>query len=152
MPDAPFQGRAGRAGGLSALFFPPEPRSFPARRGLKVLFRAAHVLSAGILTGAYVLDAGAPLRTPWLVWAIASGALILLLDLYESAVFLLQVRGLVVIGKIGLLLALPLFERHAAWVLAALVVVSVVFSHAPGKIRYHVILGGDRFKGAETRG
>ena len=137
---------------FSSLLFPPHPRDFPGRRALKILLRAAHVLSGGILTGLYIFEAGDALSDRWLVGAIGSGALILLLDLHESGVFLLQVRGFVVIGKIALLAALPLFGARAGWVLAALVVASVLSSHAPSTIRYFVPFGRDRFKGAETKG
>jgi hypothetical protein len=140
------------ATGLSALLFPSHPREFPGRRTLKILLRAAHVLSGGILTGLYIFEACDALRDRWLMGAIGSGALILLLDLHESGVFLLQVRRLVVIGKIALLAALPLLGGRAGSVLAALVVASVLSSHAPGTIRYFVPFGGDRFKGAKTKG
>ena len=137
---------------LSSLLIPPQPREFPGRRALKILLRAVHVLSAGILTGLYVIDAADALRDQWLMGAVGSGVLILLLDLHESGVFLLQVRGLVVIGKIGVLATLPLFDGQAGWVLAALLVASVLSSHAPATIRYLVVFRRDRFKGAETKG
>lgn len=137
---------------LSSFFFPPRPREFPGRRTLKILLRGVHVLSAGILTGLYVFDGGAVLRDHWLMGAIGSGTLILLLDLHESGVFLLQLRGLVVIGKLVFLAALPLLGARAGWILAALLVASVVSSHAPSTIRYFVPFGRDRFKGAETKG
>jgi hypothetical protein len=110
------------------------------------------VLCAGILTGLFVFEAGDALREQWLMGAIGSGVLILLLDLHESGVFLLQVRGLVVIGKIALLAALLLLDARAGWVLAALLVASVLSSHAPGAIRYLVPFGRDRFKGPVTKG
>jgi hypothetical protein len=137
---------------LSSLVFPAETRSFPGRRGLKILLRAAHVLCAGVLTGGYFFDVGSATRASWLVGTIASGILILVLDLHESGTFLLQLRGLVVVVKIGLLAVLPVFAGNQAWVLAVLVVASVLVSHAPGRIRYYMALGGGRFKGAETKG
>ncbi len=137
---------------LSSLLFPPQPREFRGRRALKILLRAVHVLCAGILTGLFVFEAGDALREQWLMGAIGSGALILLLDLHESGVFLLQVRGLVVIGKIALLAALPLLDARAGWILASLLVASVLSSHAPSAVRYLVPVGRDRFKGPATKG
>ena len=131
---------------------PETPRAFPGRRGVKILLRSAHVLAAGVLCGAYVFGVGLPARTPWLIAAVVSGLLIVLLDLYESGAFLLQVRGLVVAVKIATLVALPWVSDYAGWVLAAIVVVSVLSSHAPAKIRYYVILGGGRITGAGSRG
>jgi len=75
-----------------------------------------------------------------------------LLDLHESAAFLLQVRGLVVIVKLVLLALLPRFGGATGWVLAAIVVLSVASSHAPGSVRYRLLAGGDRFAGGRSKG
>ena len=139
------------ARGLSILF-PREPRRLPGHRAIKILFRATHVPCAGILAGAYLFGAAGALREQWLLATIATGFLILFVDLFESGVFLLQVRGLVLILKLGLLGALPQSEGRAAWILAILLAISVLASHAPGRIRYFVVFGGGRFKGAETKG
>jgi hypothetical protein len=140
---------------FSDLLFPSEPRALGPRRGIKIVLRAVHVLCAGILTGAFVLEVAAAFREPWLAATVASGVALLLLDLHESGAFLLQVRGLVVAFKVatlGALLALPALEAAAPWILAVLVLLSVIFSHAPSKVRYHVFLFGDRVSGARTKG
>jgi hypothetical protein len=147
-----FGGVTPGASGLLALIFPPEPRSFPGRRAVKMLLRAAHVLCTGILAGGVILGAAAALQEPWLFASIGTGLLILGLDLHESGVFLLQVRGLVVTAKIAVLAAWPLFEGYHGWVLAALIAMSVLVSHATSKIRYFVVLGRGRLRGAETKG
>ena len=137
---------------LRKLMFPPEPRQLTGRRAMKVLLRAIHVPCAGILTAAYLFDAGASSRTVWMVGTVVSGLLILLLDLHETGVFLLQVRGLVVFGKIALLAMLPLLGAYRVPVLVGLLAISVLSSHAPSGIRHHLAFGGDRFKGATTKG
>ena len=119
---------------------------------MKILLRAIHVPCAGILTAAYLFDAAAADRTVWMVGTVVSGLLILLLDLHETAVFLLQVRGLVVLGKIALLAALPWFEAYQVPLLVGLLVISVLSSHAPSRFRYHLTFGKGRFKGATTKG
>jgi hypothetical protein len=86
------------------------------------------------------------------VAAVASGAMILLLDLHESGAFLLQVRGLVVLAKLGVLVALPHLGAYAGWVLAGVMLVSVVSSHASSKVRYFVVLRGSGIRGAKTKG
>ena len=146
-----------------SLLFPDPPRDFRGRRALKILVRAVHVLAAGVFTGAHLLEvrfveAGASLAEAsdpagsWRTLLIASGLAILALDLFESAAFLLQVRGLVVTIKIALLLCLPAFGGHAGALLAALVLASVVFSHAPSRVRYFLLVGRGRIRGASTKG
>jgi hypothetical protein len=132
---------------MGALLFPDPPRSFPGRRLVKIALRGAHVVCAALCLGAYTFDMEG--RVPWLVAAIVSGTLILALDLHESAAFLLEVRGMVVAGK---LVALAFLPACGAWLLAAVVFVSVVSSHAPSSVRHRVLFGRGRVRHADTRG
>ena len=129
------------------LLFPDEPRDFLGRRTLKGIFRAAHVLCAGVLLGAYAFDVERAVRIGWLLAAMGTGCLILLLDLYESAAMLLQVRGLVVLFKLALLATVPWL---GVWALGFIVLVSVYSSHAPASFRHRNLIGG--IKGSETKG
>jgi hypothetical protein len=132
-----------------SLLFPKEPRAFPGRRWIKILLRAVHVLCAGGVFGAY-LFAGA--TGAWVVAVIVSGLVLLVIDLHESGAFVLQMRGLVLVVKVGLFLALPWCAPYEAHVLGFLIVVSVVSSHAPASFRYRLLLGKGRISCAETQG
>jgi hypothetical protein len=111
------------------------------------------VLASGVLCGATLLGAEGPQRHAWLLAALLSGLFLVALDLHESGAFLLQIRGLVVLAKIGLLAALPWFSPlGAGWALAVVTVVSVLSSHTSSKIRYYVVLGGGRIEGARSKG
>ena len=134
------------------VLFPEEPRSFPGRRGLKILLRAIHLLFVGVFLGSYVFEVGEAQRAPWFLGTVGSGVLMLLLDLHESAAFLLQVRGLVVLGKVIVLAGLPWFGDQQALVLGFLVIVSVLSSHAPSRIRYFLVVGGSRVATSHTKG
>ena len=132
-----------------SLLFPEEPRDFAGRRWIKIVLRGVHVLCAGVLVGAYLLQGGS---LPWLLGTIASGSALLLLDLHESAAFLLEVRGLIVLIKLGLLASLPAFGAYQAWLLAFLLVGSVVSSHAPGSFRHHLLFGRGKITPSKSRG
>ncbi|MHC4224187.1 MAG: hypothetical protein ACYSX0_01080 [Planctomycetota bacterium] len=140
------------AGHLFGTLFPDDPRDFPGRRWLKMALRASHILCVGVLVGGYVFDVEAAQRTSWLLAAIISGFVLLALDVHESAAFLLQVRGLVVVLKICLLAALPWFGEAKIWILALMVFASVISSHASATVRYRVLFLADRIKGSETKG
>ncbi len=137
---------------LSKLLFPSTPRDFPARREVKIGLRAVHVLCAGIFVGSYVLEVANEARGPWLWGTLATGLALLLLDLHESFAIFLQVRGLIVLSKLLLLATLPYWHPWQAWVLCLIVLVSVVSSHAPSRIRYFMLLGRGRIRGAESKG
>jgi hypothetical protein len=114
--------------------------------------RAAHVIASGIYLGAFVFKVQPESRWPWFVATLLSGLLIVCLDLFESGGFLLQLRGLVVAGKMVLLALVPAFGAAGVWVLAAIALVSVISSHASSKVRYFLIWGRGRIKAAETKG
>jgi hypothetical protein len=135
---------------LKALLFPDPPRTFPGRRALKIVLRAGHVLCAGTYVGAHVFAVDPVSRQTWLAAVLTSGVLLLLLDLHETAAFLLEIRGLVVLGKVVLLALLPWLGGAQLWVLGGLLLVSVLSSHAPASVRHRVVVRGVR--GAQTRG
>lgn len=137
---------------LGAFFFPDEPRDFPGRRGLKITLRGVHVLFAGIFTASYLFEVTPDVRTTWFLCTLVSGLAILLLDLHESAAFLLQVRGIFVMIKLTVLAVFPALGEARFAVLCALMVLSVISSHAPGSIRHRVVLGQGRVKGARSHG
>jgi len=139
-------------GAFFRLLLPAEPRSYPGQRWIKMSARAAHVILSGIYLGAYVFEVVAASRWTWLLATLASGLLMIFLDLYESGAFLVQLRGLVVVAKIPLLALVPAVGAAAVWVLAVIAFVSVISSHASSKFRYHQVWGRGRIKGAETRG
>ena len=140
------------AGRFFRVLFPDEPRAFPGRRWAKILARGAHVLCAGVFMGAYLFDVEPGVRLGWLLATVVSGLVLLLLDLHETATFLVQFRGLVFLTKVGLLATLHWFGDWKAWVLGFLVLISVVSSHASAKVRYKVLFGAGRLKGSESQG
>ena len=116
------------------------------------MVRASHVVLAGVYLGAVVFDVQPAFRWPWFLAALASGLLMLCLDLYETGAFLLQLRGLVVTVKLVVLALVPVFGAAAVWVLAAVAFASVISSHAPASFRYRLVWGRGRIKGGTTSG
>ena len=137
---------------FSRVIFPQRPRAFRWRRGLKIVLRAAHVLSASILTGGTLLAVEPARIAPWLTATAVSGLSLVLLDLHESGAFLLQIRGMVVLSKIGLLMILPWLAPWREALFAAILVISVLSSHSPSGIRYFMVLGRDRLVAPRSKG
>jgi hypothetical protein len=131
---------------------PPEPRHYTGQRWIKMLARSAHVVLSGIYLGAFVFHVDPATRWSWFLAMLLSGLLMVCLDLFESGAFLLQLRGLVVGGKLILLAALPVFGEAGVWVLAFIAICSVISSHASSNVRYYLIWGRGRINAAETRG
>ena len=138
---------------LAALLFPREPRSLPGQRLIKITLRALHALAAGVLVGGWVFAPTASTLPLWHGATAATGLAIVVLDLSQTAAFLLQVRGLVVLAKVGALAVVGFLEVPARpWVLGVVFVLSVGSSHATSRIRYFLVFGRGRLRGSQARG
>ena len=107
------------------------------KRWSKISLRTLHLLaSAGVGGGIlFGLEYQLWLHYWWL--ALASGALMILIDVLANPVWIVQVRGLVILIKLVLL---ALLGNNPAWdsvLLVIIIIISAVISHAPGKLRYY---------------
>ena len=136
--------------GCCDYLFPTPTRNFPGMRWVKILLRAIHVLFVAGLIGASMFAEEE--STPWFQGTLISGLAILFLDLYASAVFVLQVRGLIIFLKAGVLIFLTQLGDAAPWALCGLLLISVVSSHAPSKFRYFLLVGRGRLTPSTDKG
>ena len=109
------------------------------KRWTKISLRTLHLLSVagvggGILFG---LEKDLWLNYWWL--AIASGVLMMLIDIISNPVWLVQIRGLVIFLKLGLLVFLGNSMAWDHFLLILIIVISAIISHAPGKLRYYSV-------------
>jgi hypothetical protein len=91
-------------------------------------------VGGGILFG---LDKALWLNYWWL--AMLSGALMMLMDIVSNPVWMIQIRGLVIFVKLGLLMLLGRYPGWDGYLLVLIIIISGVISHAPGKLRYYSV-------------
>ena len=116
---------------------PKQKRDFTAKRYLSISLRTLHLFGIAGFAGFFLYDLPEELWRPYAILALTTGSLMLLVELYVDAIWLIQLRGLAVITKI-LLLFLAINSPQLTVVLFCLIVViSGYFSHAPGKVRYY---------------
>ena len=109
------------------------------KRWTKICLRTIHILSIMGVGGGILFSVDKSLWISYWWLAMASGILMMLIDIISNPVWLVQVRGLVIYFK---LILLALLGSYPAWditILMVVVVVSAVISHAPGKLRYYSI-------------
>ena len=109
------------------------------KRWSKISLRTLHLLAlAGVGGGVlFGLEKGLWINYWWL--AMASGALMMLMDVISNPVWLVQVRGVVIYVKLILLACLGLYPEWDSFILAVIIIISAIISHAPGKLRYYSI-------------
>jgi hypothetical protein len=131
---------------MVSILFPAVSRSFPGKRWLNITLRTLHLIGVAGLGGAYLYSAPRGLWEPYLWLSLSSGSALVAMSLYSNGIWLLQLRGLLILLKLGLLgimLWLPGFSLQLGM---AVIVLSSVISHAPGNVRYYSIWHGRRIE------
>lgn len=133
------------------ILFPLAPREFSYRRPVRIALRTAHILVTGIFLGGHFFGIAADLLEPWLWFSITTGLLLFATDLHASFTTLFEVHGLIVILKILLLIALPLFWQYRIELLITILVIGSISSHMPGRYRHRLVLYSDRLAPYQRR-
>lgn len=106
-------------------------------RWVRTGLRTLHLVAFGALYGALLLDVEpARLTAPTLAVGVTGGAFVVF-ELARCPSWLLQVRGLVTLVKVGLLAIVVLRPSWGVVAATLAVVLGSVVSHAPGRLRYH---------------
>ena len=121
---------------LSRLF-PQQKRDFTAKRYLSISLRTLHLIGIAGFSGFFLYDLPEALWRPYAILALTTGTLMLLVELYVDAIWLIQLRGLAILTKIVLLVLAMSFPQLTTMLFCLIVVISGYFSHAPGKVRYY---------------
>lgn len=113
---------------------------FKGKRWLKIILRTLHILSIIGVGGAIIFNIP---FSQW-VWywyvAVATGVAMVAIDALSNFLWLVQIRGIVIYIKLGLLMFLGGNMLINQLVLITIVIISAIISHAPGDIRYYSIV------------
>jgi hypothetical protein len=101
--------------------------------------RTLHLLSLAGVGGGVLFGIDADLWVGYWWLALGSGGLLMLIDIVSNPVWIVQVRGIVILTKLLLLAFLGSGALLDRWILIVVIVMSAVISHAPGKLRYYSV-------------
>jgi hypothetical protein len=124
---------------LYRLVFPSRYRRFTGKRWVNIGLRTAHLLGVTGLGGAVVCGMDPEIWRPYLWLTVVTGAFMMAIEVWSSAIYLIQMRGLAMLVKVLVLGAFALAPGTEAAMVVLAVVVSGVVSHAPASIRYYSI-------------
>jgi len=107
------------------------------KRWSKISLRTLHLLAvAGVGGGVFfALEKDLWINYWWM--ALVSGVLMMLMDIAANPVWMIQVRGVVILFKLILLVLLGINPGWDSFLLAVIIILSAVISHAPGQLRYY---------------
>jgi hypothetical protein len=116
---------------------------WPSARYWNIALRTMHIVVTGALFGGHVFDVPRERLLPWLCATLLSGAALSVLEATPSlTTWFAEVRGLCVLGKLALLLAIPWFWPYRAGILLMILVAGCVGSHLPRRWRHYSPLHG----------
>ncbi len=126
------------------MLFPNPPRNFPLRRGIRTIFRGAHILTTGVLVGGHIFEQPKETLLIWLIASVATGALIFVTDLHASFGVLCELRGALVLAKLTLVALAGVFWEARVPLLIVALFVGAISSHMPREYRHRVLFLRDR--------
>jgi hypothetical protein len=132
--------------------FPDEPRNLPFRRTIRILFRALHIMTAGILLGGHIFNQPVAVLEPWLWATVITGTIILLTDLHSSLAILFELRGIAILIKIALLLLIPVFWEQRITLLICILLIGAISSHLPKRYRHKLFIIQDHIRSDQRSG
>lgn len=109
------------------------------KRWSKTSLRTLHLVGVAGVGGGVLFGLDGSVWNGYWWLTLASGTLMMLIDLASNPLWLIQIRGLVIVGKLVLVALIGSFPRWDPALLIAVVVLSGIISHAPSSIRYYSI-------------
>lgn len=122
---------------LLSILFPRHSRTFPGKRWLNISLRTLHLIGVAGLGGAYLYDAPRELWQPYLWLGLGSGFALVFTSVFSNGVWLLQLRGLLILFKLILLALMVWLPGFSLQLGVTVIVISSVIAHAPGNVRYY---------------
>jgi hypothetical protein len=122
---------------LRRTLFPATSRCFTGQRGVNVALRTLHLIGIAGIGAAYLYTTVSSAWWLYFYLALASGAGLAALYLWSNGIWLIQLRGQVILLKLLLLALIPLFPNLRAGLFLAVIILSGWIAHAPGNVRYY---------------
>ena len=109
------------------------------KRWTKISLRTLHLLAVAGVGGGILFGLEKELWINYWWLAMASGVLMMLLDIISNPVWMVQVRGVSIFIKLILLACLGSNPDWDGPLVVLIIIISSVISHAPGKLRYYSV-------------
>jgi len=123
--------------GFRAWAFPAESRFFPGQRWANVVCRTLHLVGLGGLGAGYLFAQQPAGWNLYLTLTLLTGIGLVLISLYSNAIWLIQLRGQVILLKLLLFALIPWFPEFGAVIFWLVVILSGWIAHAPARVRYY---------------
>ena len=107
------------------------------KRWTKISLRTLHLVAVAGVGGGILFGLEKDLWINYWWLALVSGVLMMVIDIASNPVWIVQVRGLVIFLKLILLAFIGSNPSLDGLLLAVIIIMSGIISHAPGQLRYY---------------
>jgi uncharacterized membrane protein len=114
-------------------------KKLTVKRWTKISLRTLHLLAVAGVGGGILFGLEKDLWINYWWLALVSGVLMMVIDIASNPVWIVQVRGLVIFLKLILLAFLGSNPSLDGMLLAVIIIISGIISHAPGQLRYYSV-------------
>jgi hypothetical protein len=126
-------------------------RVIPGARWIRTTLRTLHLIAVGALYGGYLYAVDVTRLQPALLSVLLTGGLLVCFEVWQSRIWVVQVRGVATFLKLGALAAIGLVPDWTVALLTLAMLIGSISSHMPGRWRHHSVLHG-RVAGLTERG
>ena len=126
-------------------------RVIPGARWLRTTLRTLHLLAVGALYGGHLYAVDVTRLQPALLSVLLTGGLLVCFEVWQSRIWVVQIRGVATFLKLGALATIGLAPDWTVALLTLAMVIGSISSHMPGRWRYHSVLHG-RVAGLTEKG
>ncbi len=110
---------------------------FTGKRSLKIVLRCVHLFSMAMVSAGLFLPLPQELWQPYWPLCLGSGLLLIALDVASNFFWLVQVRGVVILGKLLLLSLAFMYQAIAPYLIVLLIFMSGLIARGPSDWRYY---------------
>ncbi len=125
------------------MIVPAEPRYFPGQRWLNIVLRSLHLVGVAGIGGGFMFNLAEAQWLPFWQLTLITGTVLTAIYVWATALWLVQLKGLVIVFKLLLLWIAMHNVEWRAELFVAVIVLSSVIAHAPGAVRGYVPAGRD---------
>lgn len=98
--------------------------------------RTLHLIGISGVGAGFLFNATPAQWQPYMLLTVVTGMAMMWIEIWSDGIWLLQLRGLSTLLKLGLL-ALTFIVGLEPLILISVIVIAGLISHAPGKVRYY---------------
>ena len=126
-------------------------QAIPGARWLRTTLRTLHLIAAGALYGGWLYSVDVARLQPALHSVLLTGGLLACFEVWQSRIWLVQLRGVATVLKLGILAGAGLAPDWTVALLTIAMVIGSISSHMTSRWRYHSVLHG-RVAGPTEKG